>query len=49
MLRRIWTHSVDLGGRRVVDIRSLSVFPSLSAWLLALPLFAVGLWYLLSR
>lgn len=49
MLRRIWTHDVDRQPMTGGDIRSLSVFPSLSAWLLALPLLAVGLWYLLSR
>lgn len=49
MLRRVWTHSIDRQPVTEGDTRSLSVFPSLSAWLLALPLFAVGLWFLLSR
>ncbi len=49
MLRRVWTHSVDQQPMAAGDIGSLSVFPSLSAWLLSLPLFAIGLWYLLSR
>lgn len=49
MLRRVWTHSIDRQPIAGGEMRSLSVFPSLSAWLLALPLLAVGLWFLLSR
>ncbi len=49
MLRQVWTHDVDRQPMAGGESRAFSVFPSLSAWLVALPLLAFGLWYLLSR